>query len=43
MRPGCGSSRHEPIDWQGKTNYDFWPRETADLFHASDKLCLAPQ
>jgi PAS domain S-box-containing protein len=31
----------EPIDWQGKTNYDYWPRETADLFGLSDLRCLA--
>ena len=31
----------EPRDWHGKTNYDFWPRETADLFRASDELCLS--
>jgi PAS domain S-box-containing protein len=31
----------EPIDWEGKTNYDFWPRETAERFQASDQQCLA--
>ena len=30
----------EPTEWFGKTNYDFWPRETADVFRASDELCL---
>ena len=30
----------EPIDWLGRTNYDYWPREAADLFHASDDQCL---
>ena len=30
-----------PDDWLGKTNYDYWPRETADLFRQSDELCLA--
>jgi two-component system cell cycle sensor histidine kinase/response regulator CckA len=31
----------EPIDWLGKTDYDFWPREAAELFRASDAKCLA--
>ena len=31
----------EPSGWEGKTDYDFWPRETADLFRASDLECLA--
>jgi PAS domain S-box-containing protein len=31
----------EPTDWQGKTNYDFWTREAADIFRASDQQCLA--
>ena len=30
-----------PEEWLGKTNYDFWPRESADLFQKSDELCLA--
>ncbi|OWK34144.1 sensory box histidine kinase/response regulator [Fimbriiglobus ruber] len=31
----------EPVAWQGKSDHDFWPRETADLFRASDGECLA--
>jgi PAS domain S-box-containing protein len=31
----------EPSDWVGKTDYDFWPPETADLFRASDMDCLS--
>jgi PAS domain S-box-containing protein len=31
----------EPADWQGKTNYEYWPRESADIFKASDQHCLA--
>ena len=31
----------EPADWLGKTDFDFWPRETAELFRASDAACLA--
>ena len=31
----------EPADWEGKTDYDFWPRDVADLFQASDRECLA--
>jgi two-component system cell cycle sensor histidine kinase/response regulator CckA len=30
----------EPVDWLGKTDYDFWPRETAEYFRASDSECL---
>jgi len=30
----------EPIDWLGKTDFDFWPHETAELFRASDAECL---
>ena len=30
----------EPIDWQWKTDYDFWPREVAELFRSSDAECL---
>ena len=29
-----------PTMWEGKTDHDFWPRETADLFQASDRACL---
>src|SRR5262245_17930995 len=28
-------------DWIGKTDYDFWPEATADVFRASDRDCLA--
>ncbi len=31
----------EPTDWLGKTDYDFWPTETAELFRTSDRECLA--
>jgi len=31
----------EPIEWQGKTDCDFWPPQTAALFRASDIECLA--
>ena len=27
-------------EWQGKTDYDFWPRESADLFRAHDAEVL---
>ena len=30
----------EPVDWLGKTDYDFWPQASADLFRASDEECL---
>lgn len=29
-----------PLDWQGKTDDEFWPRETAVMFRASSKKCL---
>jgi PAS domain S-box-containing protein len=29
-----------PGDWAGQTAYDFWPRDTAYLFRASDRRCL---
>jgi two-component system, cell cycle sensor histidine kinase and response regulator CckA len=29
-----------PSDWIGKTDYDFWPPATADVFRASDRACL---
>ncbi len=31
----------EPVEWQGKTEFDFWPAETAALFQASDRQCLS--
>jgi PAS domain S-box-containing protein len=27
-------------DWRGKTDFDFWPRESADLFRANDREVL---
>lgn len=27
-------------DWYGKTDFDFWPRESAELFHANDSDVL---
>ena len=30
----------EVTDWSGRTEYDFWPREVADAFVASDRECL---
>jgi PAS domain S-box-containing protein len=30
----------QPTEWLGKTDHDFWPKETADLFRASDRACL---
>jgi PAS domain S-box-containing protein len=27
-------------DWYGKTDYDFWPRESAELFRANDREVL---
>lgn len=30
----------EATDWFGRTEYDFWPREVADVFCASDRECL---
>jgi two-component system cell cycle sensor histidine kinase/response regulator CckA len=31
----------QPVHWEGKSDHDFWPRETADLFRASDLACQA--
>lgn len=30
-----------PANWVGKTSFDFWPAETAEVFRASDEACLA--
>jgi two-component system, cell cycle sensor histidine kinase and response regulator CckA len=30
-----------PKDWFGKTDYDFWPKATAELFRDGDRECLA--
>jgi PAS domain-containing protein len=27
-------------DWYGKTDFDFWPKESAELFRANDSLVL---
>jgi len=31
----------EPVEWEGMTEFDFWPAETAAVFRASDMQCLA--